>query len=98
MWVLDFWDAKRHWCVPTDTNPNLIGHYYKFDPFKAVVVKSAYDEADFHYFRKAKTPIPVGTELNVDCWWMNFYGSYFRVEYDGHKYDIKTDCVELSRE
>lgn len=98
MWVLDFWDAKRHWVIPTDTNPNLIGHEYKFNPFKAVVVKPAYDEADFHYFRKPKTHIPVGMELSVDCWWCNFYGSYFRVKYEGNSYDIKTDCVELSRE
>ena len=87
--------ANGKWVVITDTKPGLIGHYYKFHPMKARIVKPAYDEADFHYFRKAKEPIPVGTELEVDCWWMNFYGSYFVIPYNGCDYDVKTDCVEL---
>lgn len=92
---LDFSCASGRWAVITDTKSGLIGHDYKFKPMKAHLVKPGYDEADFHYFRKAKEPIPEGTELMVDCWWMNFYGSYFKIERNGHKYDVKSDAVYI---
>ena len=98
MWYLDIWDAKGRWVVTVDNEPNLIGHEYTFKPLKGKVIRNSYDEADLHYWqRKTKPPIPEGTELKVDCWWMNFYGSYFRVEYNGNKYDVKTNNIELSR-
>ena len=94
-YALQIWDARRSYVVMTDTKPGLIGPVYTFSPKKAVIVSDAYDEADFHYFRKAKDPIPKGTEIEIDVWFQNFYGCYYRVKYDGHKYDIKTECVEF---
>lgn len=98
MWTQTFVDAKCRWVVIVDDEPNLIGHEYTFKPLKGKVIKESYDQADLHYWqRESKPPIPKGTELKVDCWWMNFYGDYFRVEYNGNKYDVKTDNIELSR-
>lgn len=97
-YCLKFHDAQNRWAVITDTKEGLIGHDYTFKPMKAHIVKAAYDEADFHYFRKAKEPIPVGTEVMIDTWWMNFYGSYFKIMWQGHKYDVKTDCVLIDKE
>ncbi len=94
---LRFCDAVSNWVVLTNEPPGKIGCYYKFEPIKAIVVKDAYDEADFHYFRSAKDPIPKGTELTIDTWWQNFYGSYFKVNYNNKMYDIKTTTVKLIR-
>jgi hypothetical protein len=86
----------RRFSVIVHTEPGKIGHEYKFKPFKAKLVKKGYDEADLHYWeRKAKDPIPEGTEVTIDTWWMNFYGSYYRIEYEGHSYDIKTTSIEI---
>ena len=91
-------DARRSYVVMTDKKPGLIGPLYTFSPKKAVIVSDAYDEADFHYFRKAKVPIPKGTEIEISVWFQNFYGCYFSVKYEGHKYDINTECVEFLEE
>ena len=97
-YCLQFNDAKNRWAVIVDYEPEHIGHHYKFKPFKGTIVRDAYDEADFHYYeRKTKDPIPEGTEVIVDNWWMNFYGSYFRINYNGHDYDVKTSNVILER-
>lgn len=93
---LDIGDSTcRRFAVITDSEPGKIGHHYTFKPFKGKLVKTGYDEADLHYFRKTKEPIPIGTEIVIDTWWMNFYGSYYRVEYEGHTYDIKTNSIEF---
>ena len=87
--------SNGRFAVVTDTKPGLIGHDYKFKPIKARLVKDGYDQADFHYFRKLKQPIPEGTELMVDCWWQNFYGAYFKIVYNGDSYDVKENCVSI---
>lgn len=99
-YVITFRDANGSWAVIVNDfeKPGLIGHHYRFKPMKAEIVKDAYDEADFHYFRKSKTPIPAGTEVMIDDWWMNFYGAYFTIEWEGSKYDVKTDCVAIKKE
>ena len=90
--------ANGRYAVFTDTEEDLIGHIYKFEPMKARIVKPGYDQADFHYYNRAtKEPIPEGTELMVNCWWQNFYGSYFRIEYNGNSYDVKANSVEIIR-
>lgn len=79
-----------------DGNTNLIGHLYPLSENVIIRLnKSGYDEADFHYFRKAKSPIPVDTEIHPESFWRNFYGSYFRVTYEGHKYDIDSSNVTI---
>ena len=92
-YLLSFHDAKNKWTVVTDTKDGLIGHYYTFKTMKAHIVKTAYDEADIHYRCKTKEPIPVGTEVKINTWWMNFYGSYFRINWKGQEYDVNTDNV-----
>lgn len=93
---LDISDSTyRNFSVIVHDEPGKIGHEYKFRPFKGKLVKPGYDEADLHYFRKTKEPIPEGTEVVIDTWWMNFYGSYYRVEHEGHTYDIKTNSIEF---
>lgn len=93
---LDISDSTyRNFSVIVHDEPGKIGHEYKFKPFKAKLVKPGYDEADLHYFRKTKCPIPEGEEVIIDNWWMNFYGSYYRIKYGGCYYDIKTSNVEF---
>lgn len=79
-----------------DGNTNLIGHHYPLSDNVIIKLnKAGYDEADYHYFRKSKRPIPVNTEIHPESFWRNFYGSYFRVTYEGHKYDIDTNSVTI---
>lgn len=85
----------RKFAVVVDEKPGKIGYQYTFKPFKAKLVKPGYDEADLHYFRKTKCPIPEGEEVIIDNWWMNFYGSYYRIKYGGRYYDIDTNSVEF---
>lgn len=95
-YIIHIGDATgRNFAVRVDAEPGLIGHMYTFSPFKAVLVEDGYDEADFHYFRKAKEPIPAGTEVTLGTWWRNFYGSYYRIAYGGHAYDVNTRCVKI---
>lgn len=97
-YCLKFYDAQGRWAVITDAKEGLIGHNYKFKPMKAHIVKTAYDAADFYYSNETKEPIPVGEEVTIDTWWMNFYGSYFKIMWQGHNYDVKTDCVLIDKE
>ena len=88
-------DSQGSWVVITDAPKGKIGYHYRFKPFKATVIKDAYDEADFHYFQKAKDPIPAGTKVIIDNWWQNFYGDYFRINYNGADYDVKPSCIKF---
>lgn len=88
-------DSQGKWAVISDTQEGLLGHHYKFKPLKAVIVKDSYDESDLYYFRNVKTPIPAGTEVVIDNWWQNFYGSYFRIIYNEQEYDVLTNCVKI---
>ena len=90
--------TNKRFAVIVQTEPGKIGHHYTFKPFKATLVKPGYDEADFHYFRKAKDPIPEGTEVMIDNWWMNFYGSYYRIKYNSHEYDVKTSSIKIDKD
>ena len=87
--------THKKFAVIVHTEPGKIGCEYNFKPFKAKIVKEAYDEADIHYGGKLKDPIPVGTEVTIDTWWMNFYGSYYKIKYNGHSYDVKTTSIEI---
>lgn len=91
-------DAEKSLIVETDKESGKVGVEYNIGDYNAIFIKDTYDEADFHYFeRKTKQPIPKGTRLKVECWWMNFYGSYFKVRYNGKSYDVKTTNVVLKR-
>lgn len=70
-----------------------IGKMYQFDDVKAVIKKDCYDEADIHYFSKNPKKISAGTEVTLNVYWINFYGSYYRISHEGRTYDIKTSNV-----
>ena len=93
--VISFRDCECKWNVISDNEPGIIGHMYKFDPIKAVIVTDAYDEEDFHYYKKAKDSIPAGTVITIDCWWMDYLGNYFRVYYNNDTYDINPNCLKI---
>ena len=96
LWYQTITDAKGRWAVIVDYEPNIIGHEYTFNPRSGKVIKESYDQTDLHYGKRdPKPPIPEGPELKVDCWWRNFYGSYFRVKYNGNCYDVKSSNIEL---
>ena len=98
MSLLEISDAYNRYSVIVHDKLGLMGKEYRFLPFCGELIKDGYDEADIHYFSKnPKAPIPRGTKITVDCWWMNFFGSYFRVKYNGATYDLKTNIVKLSR-
>lgn len=92
-----FRDAKNMWAVMSDAPKGKIGYDYKFKPMNATIIEDAYDayDLDCHNTRKVKKPIPKGTRVVVDCWWQNFYGSYFKINYNGSNYDVKTSYVEI---
>ena len=82
MYIIRITDARDIWSVLTNIQPGKIGVEYNIGDFYATTIRDSFDEADFHYFeRKTKKPIPKGTKLKVECWWMNFYGSYFKLKY-----------------
>ena len=96
-YILNVYDSENCWAVITDYPTERIGHLYTFNPMPAIVLKDAYDEADIHYFKpKAKCPIPAGTKIMVGTWWQNFYGSYFRVQYEGQDYDISPRNIKIN--
>ena len=78
-----------------ESNLNLLGHLYRFNPLKGKLVRDSMDQADLHYFTFRKPCIPAGTEVTVDCYWRNFYGVYFNILYNGEHYDIRTQDVEI---
>ena len=79
--------------------PDLIGHEYIIKGVKGVLLNTGFCQEDFHYAGvpgfKRKEPIPKGTEVEVICYWFNFYGVYFRVEYNNHYYDIGIKDIKL---
>jgi hypothetical protein len=70
-----------------------IGKMYKFENVKATIKQDCYDEADLHYFRKNPKKLEKGTEVTINVYWINFYGSYYRITHEGKTYDIKRDNV-----
>lgn len=91
-------DSQGTCAVMTDAPSGKIGYEYRFKPMKATITKDAYDQADIHYYeRKPKEPIPAGTMVTIDTWWQNFYGAYFKINYKGNCYDIKTSCVKINK-
>lgn len=77
--------------------PDLIGHNYKIpSQYMARLLRNSIDEADVYYCESHPKPsIPEGTIVPIEHYWMNFYGEYFRVLYNGRRYDVKVKNIEL---
>ena len=93
--------GKVWWFETNGKSPDLIGHKYIIKGVKGVLLNTGFCQEDFHYAGnpnfKRKEPIPKGTEVEVICYWFNFYGVYFRVEYNNRYYDIDTSDIKLVR-
>lgn len=79
-----------------ESGADKIGKMYKFEPITAVIKKNCYDEADLHYLAKNPKELKKGTKVIIDTYWLNFYGHYFRINYEGEQYDIKVENVLFS--
>ena len=99
--VIRVYDGSgKFWVFETNGDrPDLIGHEYKLKGVKGLLLNTGFCQEDFHYAGipgfKRKEPIPKGTEVDVSCYWINFYGSYFRVKYNDRYYDIDTKDIKL---
>lgn len=82
-------------CYNLDDNGTFgyIGKMYEFENVRAIIKQDCYDEADLHYLRKNPKKIALGTEVTLNVYWINFYGSYYRIVHEGETYDIKRDNV-----
>lgn len=91
--------GKVWWFETNGKSPDLIDHEYIIKGVKGVLLNTGFCQEDFHYAGvpgfKRKEPIPKGTEVEVICYWFNFYGVYFRVEYNNHYYDIGIKDIKL---
>lgn len=87
-------------CHNLDDNSKFghIGKMYEFDDVKAVIKLDCYDEEDIHYFAKHPKKIAAGTEVTLNAYWINFFGSYYRIDYNGQTYDIKKENVLFKTE
>ena len=66
--------------------------FFKDKPFTVTTVKDVQDEDWKTAIAHNLKPIPAGTELQV-TYYLNFYGEYFKAEYNGHIYYIRPrDC------
>ena len=72
-----------------------IGYVYEFEPIKAKVIEDSFDAKEVHYSNIVSPVIPRGTEIMVGKWWRNFYGTYFRVLYKEHEYDVPSEKIVI---
>lgn len=86
--------------IVTDLGPHGVKTYYLPDTFKFTIIrevtlkKDCCDEEEAHYFNIKKPWIPKGTTLKVKYRWCNFYGMFYRCEYNGQTYDINACDVK----
>lgn len=67
----------------------LIGYHYPLHDVNVQLLEDTKCETDLHYYeRPSKPAIPNGSVVRVKDYWFNFYGSYFRVFYNGAEYDV----------
>ncbi len=72
-----------------------IGYVYEFESRKARLIEDSLDAKEIHYSNIVSLAIPEGTEVTVSKWWRNFYGTYFKVLYKGHEYDVQSEKIVI---
>lgn len=78
----------------SDGHPK-IGYVYEFESRKARLIEDSLDSKEIHYLNIVHPVIPKGTEVTVSKWWRNFYGTYFKVLYKDHEYDVPSEKIDI---